>query len=115
METQNDGRSSQNEPVPPVSVPPQPPSLSPRAEQRSRAVDESVLMAVLGAALLAFFMLLGDRCTEKSASASTSSCETITNADRRNLCRARTTGSPSWCSFIKDKDLRTLCYIEVKK
>lgn len=87
---------------------------SKRLEERSRRLDESVLMAVLGAALLAFFMLLGERCT-KNAVASTPSCETIKNIDKRNYCRAKTTGLASWCAFIKDKDTKAMCRIEVKK
>ena len=89
-------------------------AVSRHCEERSRQLDETVLMAVLGAALLAFFMLLGERCT-KDAVASTPSCETIKNADKRNYCRAKTTGSPTWCSFIKDPDTRAMCRIEVKK
>ena len=86
-----------------------------RSHQRTSKLDESVLMAVLGAALLAFFTLLGDRCTTKSASASPGDCESIHDADKRNFCRAVTRKMPSWCEFIKDGDLRAQCRAQVRK
>lgn len=48
------------------------------------------------------------------ASAQTSSqCGFIQNADRRNLCRARTEKQASHCGFVQNADLRNLCRAEV--
>jgi len=51
---------------------------------------------------------------DSPAHAQTSSqCGFIQNADRRNLCRARTEKQASHCGFIQNADLRNLCKAEV--
>jgi hypothetical protein len=42
-------------------------------------------------------------------------CSRIEDHDQRMLCRAETTGSSSWCSFIKRGDLRARCYAITKR
>lgn len=42
-------------------------------------------------------------------------CSRISDHDQRMLCRAETSGSTTWCGFIKSDDLRARCYAIVKR
>lgn len=60
--------------------------------------------------------LAADCClVESCAMAQSSQCELIRNADRRNMCRALSTGKAIYCESIKDSDLRHECRARVKK
>lgn len=40
-------------------------------------------------------------------------CERIKDHDARHMCRAETTGKRSWCSYIKERDMRARCFAVV--
>jgi hypothetical protein len=51
----------------------------------------------------------------RKAQAQSSSCERIKDPDRRNYCRALSSGKKSWCEFIKREDLREECRALVRE
>ena len=69
--------------------------------------------------LIACFLLV-ESCrlimgSTKTAQAQALSCERIKDPDRRNYCRAMTSGKKSYCEFIKKQDLREECRALVRE
>jgi hypothetical protein len=52
---------------------------------------------------------------ERYAHSSPLDCETLTNADQRNYCRALTKHQPNYCEVIRDPNVRATCRALVRK
>lgn len=76
-------------------------------------MNKAVLIALGAFAGLSSFAMPPDIAISDAHAQTSSQCGFIQNADRRNLCRARTEKQTSHCGFILNADLRNLCRAEV--